>query len=288
VAYAISGTDAWKQTVGGSLSGAGRVRSTFRLRLDHRDPDGTLHYAVLAENHVSVSGQGELRATQEGHSVAVRAALDGSGITHNPVGVGDRPIEAGHSLAPDERTPSSDAGTARFWTRGGRHYYELELHVMQIAPSFQWRREERASCLGKLGAVVTVLDNTALQVTATVDDPHGCLGGPQESYRLERPYTFGMIASDWTAYDVQTGSNAMVTGSWDPQAAGDIAGTRSSSVGECDKVTRMDPTHLGTWALFHAGFPTELSFKRQGSCQLTTTTRWTIPVPPEVRAAAVR
>jgi hypothetical protein len=288
VAYAIAGTDQWDQTVGGTLEGTGRVRSAFRLRFDRRDPDGTLHYDVLAENHVAVRGQGELRGTHDGHAVTVRATLDGSGTTHNPVGPGDRPLEEGHTLAPDERLPSPDAGSARFWTRDGQHFYALDLHVMQIVPSFQWRREERADCIEGLGVATTLLDNLTRQVTVRVDDPHRCLGDPPEPYRLDLPYTFGMIASDWTAYDAVTGSNAMVTGRWDPRATGDITGTRSGTVAECAKVAAMDPTHLGAWALVHAGFPVELSFERQGSCRLTTALRWTIPVPPEARAAATR
>ena len=285
VAYTLDGTIDRDERVTGALAASQQLRSTFRLRLDRRDPDGTLHYDVLAENHIALAGQGQLSSTHPYGSDKVTAAMSGQETTHNPVGPGDRPLNATQVLAPDQRLPSPDAGRLRLWTRNGQHFYELRLNVMQIVPAFTWRHERRERCLANSeGLEVSTYDNLTHAVTVTIDDAKRCLTNPGHSYELGRPYSVGLIASDWSHYDPVTSSNAMVTGRWDPATAAAIAGTRADRHTDCEKVVWMDPTQLGAYARSHSGF--WVSWEEHGTCQLGTTLRWSIPVPPEARAAA--
>ena len=142
---------------------------------------------------------------------------------------------------------------------------------------------------GGAGVVTTVWDNETHASTVTVADPTDCHGRAPGSYTRDGPYTLGAISTDWTAIDPTMGSNAMITGTYDPAAATPTAaGAATAEISTCERVMALVPMQLGRFARTHSGLPVGRSVLELGTCRFSYTIRWSIPLPPEVRAARVR
>jgi len=279
--YSVSGTDAWDQTVGGSLTGQETVETTFRLEFDRRESDGTRWYRVLAESRIALGGAGELTGAIDGWKVTYKLGLDGEGASHNPVAAGDVPMKEHRIIAPYQRRPQYTAGEMRLYTKGGRQMYDLRVNINQIAPGFTWsRRTEMACPEGGRGVQTEAYDNGTRATTVAVDDPKRCIRHHASPSTDDAPYTFGAIATNWFENDPTTGSNAMVTGTYEPGAT-QLTGNATYTTADCERVRYLDPTQLGQFALSYSGFPIRLSFVDQGSCTLSYTIRWTIPLPAD-------
>lgn len=287
--YALSGTDAYGQTVSGGMSGSERVASTFRLEFERQYADGSRQYRVLADNHVTMTGRGEMTGTRGGHSVTFSMALDGDAVSHNPAGPNDPPLVNGRMLAADQLMPSADAGQVRFYTRNGGLMYELRLRIGQIAPNFTWTRRSRIDCPetgGGAGIVTSTYTNSTHSTAVVVDDPRNCYRNPERPTNSGDPWTFGFIATDWSAIDPLTESNAMVTGRVDPASTSRVlTGERAGSFNTCERVILFDPVQLGRFARSNAHFPVAIPLHDRGVCQMSYAIRWSIPLPAEIAAA---
>jgi hypothetical protein len=277
--YTLGGTDAHGQTVSGTLAGSETVETTFRLEPDFQAGDGTRWYKVLAENRITLAGGGEITGAVDGWKVTYKLGLDGKGTSHNPTAAGDAPMHAHRIVAPAQRRPERTAGEMRLYTRNGRRMYDLRVNVAQIAPGFTWSRRVEMRCSGAWGATTEAYDNGTHARTVQVDDPKGCVRDRPEAGADDAPYTFGVIATNWFDNDPVTGSNAMVTGTYEPGAA-TLTGSATYTSTDCLRVEALDPTRLGSFARTFSALPMGLSYAGQGSCQLTYTIRWIIPMPP--------
>lgn len=277
--YAISGTDEWDQTVSGGLATQAAIASAFTLEHERTEHDGERWYRVLAESRISLAGGGELTGAIDGWKVTYRLALDGEGVSHNPWRAGDEPIVESRVITPYQRRPGHTAGQLRLYVRNGRPHYDLRLNVNPIAPGFTATRRDEQECpTGGWGTATSVYDNGTHATTVNVQDPKKCIRSPGTPYTDDSPYLFGAISTNWFENDPATGSNAMVTGTYEPGAT-TISGETTHTFTSCERVTYLDPTQLGQFALGYSGFPIGLSFIEQGQCSLTYTIRWSFPLP---------
>ena len=70
----------------------------------------------------------------------------------------------------------------------------------------------------------------------------------------------------------------MVTGTYEPGTTV-VSGETTRTFTSCERVTYLDPTQLGQFALSYSGFPIGLSLIEQGQCSPTYTIRWSFPLP---------
>jgi hypothetical protein len=284
--YTVNGVDEYGQSVSGGLATSEHVATTFRLEFDRQSSDGSRYYRVLAENRITVDGQGEITGKRGGHTVTVATTLDGQGTSHNPLGAGDAPLVTGYMRAPEQRMPSSDAGQMRFYTRNGQRMYELRLSIAQIVPSFTFMRRSRIECpasVGGAGVVTNTYTNSTRTTNVQIDDPAKCHGHYTNSYTAPSPYTYGVITTDWTKTDSVSGSNAMVTGRYDPTATTRVVtGQKAGSFNTCERVLLFDPTQLGAYTRTLSGFPVGWPVHQLGVCQMAYAIRWSIPLPADL------
>ncbi len=277
--FTIGGTDDWGQTVSGGLTSQATIASEFTLEHERTEHDGERWYRVLAENRISLGGGGELTGTIDGWKVTYGLSLDGEGVSHNPWRAGDVPIVEHRIITPYQRRPSHGAGQLRLYVRDGKPHYDLRLNVNPIAPGFTATRRTDMECPeGGWGTATARYDNASHATTVTVQDPEKCIRSPGSSTTDDSPYLFGAISTNWFENDPTTGSNAMVSGTYE-RGATTISGETTHTFTSCERVTYLDPTQLGQFALGYSGFPMALSFIRQGQCSLTYTIRWSFPLP---------
>jgi hypothetical protein len=263
----------------GTVTDSMSVESAIELRAGSFIP-GEL--AVHSRNTIFVGGRARMTTASEASEEVHTLSLAGTGETTNPA----PELELMRFSFPTHAPvwgPEPRPGTIAFSRRGGRSLYSLSLGVWQFAPTLEWERRAVFSCpQNAVGRSLEVYENVKHTSVTTVEVPQGCTTN-RRSKRVELPgpYTFGAIAADRSAPDSVTGSRALISGQYDPDAPSDyITGEETRTLTSCLAVRASDPTGLAQLTL-PPFVPVDASGSIPGvRCRLHYRLRWKIPRRP--------
>jgi hypothetical protein len=271
-----------RETVVGTADGTMHVESRVRLRPDDDFGfpfPGETRLKMLATNSITTDGNVSYTETGETSKTEFKAAMHGSGLSHNPRADGDAP-DVGFATTPDVWPITPEGGSVRYYARGGKHYYEIQLGPWPIDASLTWTRVDQFRCpLDATGRVTESYDNGTLKTTVKKEGPKDCVDdhAPKET-TYPYPYRFGAISVDRSRPNPATGSSALVSGEYDPNDPAEfITGSETRTVTNCVLARGLDPVRVADLAL-----PPFISMDGSGSvpgatCKLTYTLRWQIP-----------
>ena len=278
--YAIdqpAASDGSSQTA--AITGRMEVTSRVRFVFDRASGDAR-YYKVIALNRIAVAGQASVDARQKANTSGFTMEIAGADSTHSPRAESDPRTSNGYMWYPDGSPPGTRAGTLKVTLTKLRYTYELDLGVGQIVPDFTYAYKLRSVCTTGVAETTERYENRSRVRARVVTDTPTCRHAGVSDTRTEpASYSWGAIYVDRSRPSAETGSGALVSGTW-AVGAPTPTGQESREFTNCTAVLQNDPTQVGSIAAFYARPPQGMDWSSASArCRLQYTLSWTLPLP---------